>query len=963
MIKLNSFINQNKNKMKSKLLLVMVLCLTIVTTGFAQPGAKKEKKALDLNEEIKLDGKVRYGKLSNGLTYYVRANKKPENRADFQIAVNAGSVLEEKDQLGLAHFTEHMGFNGTKQFPGNTLIDNLEKEGIVFGREINAYTGFDQTVYMVTLPTDKPELFDMGLKILDGWAFGMLMTDKEIEKERGVITEEWRLGQGAQDRLRMKTWPTMLKGSLYAERLPIGTYESLQNFKPEAIRRFYKTWYRPENMAIIVVGDFDADEMEQKIKDYFQMNVAPSTPLNRPVITLPDNKEPLIAIATDKEATSNSIQFFYKHPSKQRKTIGDFREIALIHGLFDQMINARLQELSNKKDCPFMYAGVDYGNFLARPTDAFMGFIQAKDGKVMPAFEAVLMENQRAVQHGFLQTELDRAKENLLLQYDKEAKEESKTESSRLAARYVDNFLEGTPVAGARIENRYAKELMDDITIDEVNSLIKKWITDENFVVNITMPEKKGIKVPTEKDVIDLVAKVKKAKTKPYVDNVKTEPFLAKEPKAGKVKSKTENAEFGFTELVLSNGAKVILKPTTFKNDEILVSAWSAGGTSLYPDNKIINANYAASIIDGSGIGNYDNSQLMKFMKTKNMGVTPYIDDLEEGFRGSSSPKDFETLLQYMYMFFEVPRKDKDILDKEISQLQTQIQMVKNMPEFDFQMKLMKTMYPNDKRTILIPSEEQIKKMNIDEMYTIFRERFSDASDFTFTFVGNFGVDTTIALIEKYIGGMPSKGKKEQWQDKSTSFAKGVIDEVVYKGEAEKGMLALITNRPFEWNQKEVMATNILGDICDIKLTETIREELGGTYSPSFRLTFDKYPKPEATMMAFYGCDPNTIDKLTNATWGVLDKIINEGPTDVDLAKVKEQLIRAREKNIQENNFWTSSIKGSIWYENPLRTLEQYKAAVNAITKDDVQAVAKKYIDHKDHVRVSLKPAAMQPAK
>jgi zinc protease len=946
--------------MRSKILMVLVLCFTVITSGFAQPGAFKEKKALDLNEEIKLDGKVRYGKLSNGLTYYVRANRKPENRAEFQIAVNAGSVLEDKDQLGLAHFAEHMGFNGTKQFPGNSLIDNLEKEGIVFGREINAYTGFDQTVYMVTLPTDKPALFDMGLKILDGWAFGMLMTEKEIEKERGVIIEEWRLGQGAQDRLRMKTWPTMLKGSLYAERLPIGTLESLQTFKPEAIRRFYKTWYRPDNMAIIVVGDFDADEMEQKIKDHFQMTDAPSTPLNRPVITIPDNKEPLIAIATDKEATSNSIQFFYKHPNVPVKTIGDFRQQELVYGLFDQMLNARLQELADKKDCPYMYAGVGYSAFLARPTDVFMGYLVAKDGQAMKAFEAVLTENQRVYQHGFLPTELERAKESLLLQYDKAAKEESKTESSRLAARYVDNFLEETPVAGARIENRYAKELMEDITLEEVNALIKKWITDENFVVNITMPEKKGNKVPTEAEVIKLVEKVKKSKTKPYVDNVKTEPFLAKEPKAGKVKSRKDNAEFGYTELVLSNGATVILKPTTFKNDEILVTAWSPGGTSLYPDNKMINANYAASIVDGSGIGNYDNSQLMKFLKTKNMGIVPYINDLEEGFNGSSSPKDFETLLQYTYMFFEVPRKDKSILDAEVSKLQTQIQMLKNMPEFDFQIKMFKTMYPNDKRTILIPTEEQLKKMNIDEMYTIFRERFSDAADFTFTFVGNFGIDTTIALIEKYIGAIPSKGKKEQWLDKSSAFAKGKIDEVVYKGEAEKGMLVLATQKDYLWDQKENTATRILGDICDIKLTETIREELGGTYSPSFRLSYDKFPKPEISMMAFYGCDPTTIDKLTDATWGVLDKIVNEGPTDVDLAKVKEQLIRAREKQSQENGFWSSILKSYYWYETPLRTNEAYNAAVNAITKEDVQAVAKKYLDHKDHVRVSLKPAAMQ---
>ena len=950
--------------MKSRLFLVIALCLSVITTGFSQIGLGGSKKALNLNEEIKLDGKVRYGKLKNGLTYYVRANKKPENRAEFFIAVNAGSVLETPDQVGLAHFSEHMGFNGTKQFPGNTLIDNLEKEGIVFGREINAYTGFDQTVYMVTLPTDKPELFDMGLKILDGWAFGMLMTETEIDKERGVIIEEWRLGQGAQDRLRAKTWPTMLKGSLYAERLPIGTYENLVNFKPESIRSFYKTWYRPENMAIIVVGDFDADEMERKVIDYFQMNDAPSTPFSRPVITIPANKEPLIAIATDKEATSNSVQLFYKHPSKDIITIGDFREQELVYGLFQQMINSRLSELTEKKECPFMYAGVGYGSFIARPTAVYMGYLSAKEGKTMEAMETLLTENQRVLQHGFQQTELDRAKESLLLAYDRAAKEESKTESSRFASSYVDNFLENTPQPGARIENKYAKELMDDISLEEVNQLVGKWITDENFVVNITMPEKAGVKAPTEKDVLKLIEKVKKSKTKPYLDNVKTEPFLSKTPKAGKVKSRVDNKEFGYTELVLSNGARVILKPTDFKNDEIILNAWSAGGTSLYPDNKMINANYAANIIDGSGIGNYDHTQLMRFLKVKTFGVVPYINDLEEGFTGSSSPQDFEYLLQYIYMFFEAPRKDKSVLDKEISNLTTQIQMFKNMPEFDFQMQFMKTMYPNDKRTILIPSEEQLKKMNIDEMYKIFRERFSDASDFTFTFVGNFAIDTSIQLIEKYIGAIPSKGVKEQWMDRSSEFAKGTIDKTVYKGEAEKGMMVLVTNKAFDYSSKETMTTKVLGDILDIKLTETIREELGGTYSPMFRLSYEKYPKPEITLMAMYGCDPTNIEKLTTATWQVIDKMMTEGPTDIDLAKVKEQLIRAREKDYTNNNrFWGNLIKNSIWLNEDLKNVEQYKEAVNSVTKDDVHQVAKKYLEHKDHIRISLKPAAMESAK
>ena len=950
--------------MKKLILMATLFLFALGSAVFAQ-GLKTTGKAsaVKLDEQIKLDGKVRTGKLANGLTYYVRANRKPENRAEFQIAVNAGSVLETPEEVGLAHFTEHMGFNGTKHYPGNEMIDALEKEGIVFGRQINAYTGFDQTVYMVTLPTDKKELFSMGLKILDGWASGMLMTGKEIDKERGVIIEEWRTGQGAQDRLRAKTWPTMLKGSLYAERLPIGTLENLENFKHETIRGFYKKWYRPENMAVIVVGDFDADEMEQQIIDYFGIDDAPSTPFSRPTITIPDNKEPLIAIATDKEATGNSIQYFYKHPAFEVKTIGDYRTRYLVYSLYSDMINSRLRDLSEKKDCPFMGAYAGYTEFLARPTHAYYNSISAKDGKTLESLELMMMENQRVLQHGFVQTELDRAKESILTQYDRMAKEESKTESSRFASEYVDHFLEGTPAPGAKIENKWAKELVEDITLEEVNALAKKWITEENFVLVMTMPESKDVKVPTEKDVLKVINKVKKAKTKPYVDNVKTEPFLVKEPKAGKVVKKEENKKFDYTELTLSNGAKVILKATNFKNDEIILSAWSPGGTSLYPDNKLINANYAAGIIDASGIGNYDNSQLMKFLKGKTVGIVPSISELEEGFLGSSSPADFEILLQYLYMFFEAPRKDKDVLATEISKMENQIKMLKNMPEFEFQIQMLKAMKPNDKRTIIIPTEAQLKQMNIDEMHKIFRERFSDASDFTFTFVGNIDIDKTIPLIEKYIGSIPSKNRNEKWLDKDSPFAKGVVNKTVYKGQDNKGAMVIAVNNSFDWNTKERMATRILGDICSIKLTETIREEMGGTYSPSFQLSYEKYPKAEASLFAYYSCDPENADNLANATWKVFDKIIAEGPTEVDLAKVKEQLIRARETQQEKNGYWTSAIKGSIWYDFELTNLDEYKAAVNAITVEDVKEMAKKYLKHDEYVRVNLKPEAMDPAK
>lgn len=948
--------------MRNRVFLALALCITLITTGFAQ---NKKAAKVDLNEQIKLNGKVRTGKLANGLTYFVRSNNKPANRAEFQIAVNAGSVLEEPNEVGLAHFTEHMNFNGSRQYPGNSMISELEKKGIVFGREINAYTGFDQTVYTLTLPTDDKELFDMGLKILDGWAFGALMTGEEIDNERGVIIEEWRQGQGGSERLRAKTWGTMLKGSKYAERLPIGTLDRLQNFVYDDIRGFYHKWYRPDNIAVIVVGDFDADEMEQKIIDFFTMVQKPCTPLQRPVYTIDNNKEPLVCVATDKEATSTSIQMFYKHPAKDVKTIGDFREQYLLYNLFETMFDERLTELAEKKACPYMAAYAGYGSFLARSVAAYQIYINAKEGKAMNAIETVMLENRRLQQHGFLQSELDRAKEALLERYAQAAKEESKTESGSIAAELVNYFLENTPMPGAILENKWAKALMDDITLEEVNALINKWITEENFVCAISMPEKKGIKVPSEADVLKLIKKCEKANTKAWVDNTKNEPFFAQEVKGGKIVSSKKDDKFDYTEYTLSNGAKVFIKKTDFKNDEILVSIASDGGSSLYADKDIINVQFAASIIDECGIGNYNHTQLMKFMKGKSFGLTPSIGELREYLSGSCSPKDFETELQYMYMFFTAPRAEKEVLDNTIDKLKTQINMYKNMPEFAFQEEWIKAMHPNDKRTIILPTEAQMKQLDINKMLKIFKERFSDASDFTFTFVGNIDEATMLPLIEKYVGGLPSSnGKKaEKWQDRSTEFAKGVVDKNVYKGEADKGLMTITFTNPFTWSEKDRLATRALNNVCSIKLTEVIREKMGGTYSPSFSLDYDKYPKAEATVVCYYTCDPSTVDKLTTATFEVLDEIIANGPTEVDLAKVKEQLISSRKTQMERNGYWSGAITSSRWYGYEIQTLEEYTAAVNALTIEDLKTAAQKYLKHDGYVRVALKPEAMNPAK
>jgi zinc protease len=611
-----------------------------------------------------------------------------------------------------------------------------------------------------------------------------------------------------------------------------------------------------------------------------------------------------------------------------------------------------------------MYSYAYYGGFLGRNHSAYTTYASAKEGKLMESLELVMLENRRLQQHGFLQSELDRAKDELLESYDRSAKEESKTNSSSFADRLVYYFLENEPMPSADKKNEWAKALMEDITLEEVNALISKWITEENFVCTITMPEKKGIKVPTEENVLKLIEKCKKASTKPWVDNVKTEPFLAQEPKGGKVVSQTKNEKFDYTEYTLSNGAKVILKKTNHQNDQILTRAESKGGNSLYEDKDIMNVDYASSIVNSSGIGTYDNTQLMKFMKGKSFGLYSYISDIKEVIDGGCAPKDFETQLQYFYLVFTAPRIDKEVLASEVDKLKSQISMMKNDPVSIWAEKQLKAMYPNDKRNIYIPTDAQIKELNTDKMLKIFKERFSDASDFTFTFVGNIDEKTMLPLIEKYIGGLPSSNGKnaEMWKDRSATFAKGIVDEAVYAGEAEKGKTTIVFQHEFDYNNDRLV-TDALSEVCYNKLFETIREELSGTYSPSFYLGYSKYPK--AKLSAFYDldCNPNTIDQLTQATFKVFDKIISEGISEEDLIKAKETLILNRKKSEESNYFWLRQILGSKFDGYEMQTLEEYTAAVNALTAEDIKKVAEKYLKHDEYVRVSLKPAAMKPTK
>lgn len=943
--------------MKFQKTLLCVWLIAIATTVFAQQnnGSSSSATKHDLQAELPLNPKITKGKLENGLSYFIQKNQKPEKRAVFFLAVDAGAVLETDAEAGLAHFTEHLGFNGTKQFPGNSLIDELEKKGIYFGGDINASTGYNMTNYYVVLPTDDSTMLDKGLQILDGWAFGMLMTDEEIDKERGVIIEEWRTYLGAYERLQQKTMPIELKGSRYPHHDVIGTLENLQNFKYETVRGFYKKWYRPENMAIIIVGDIDVADMEKRIQNFFRMNDKPSTPFERPIMSIPDNVEPLIAIATDPEATSTDVCINFKHAPTPHKTYGDFRN-NIILSLYEQMLDSRIYEIGQKKTAPFIYGYSFFGSYWSEDNEAFSHYFEAKDGKSLASLEIILTELRRVQQHGFTETELQRAKDELRSQYEKAVKEEGKTESRWLCYSIGYYFAEeGSSLTSDSLDLVLADEFLPSITINEVNKVSDEWIHDENITVTITMPETKGVKVPTEKQVIDIMEKCKRMNTKPYIDNVNTSPFLVKEPQTGKVISRSENDKYDCTEIQLSNGAKVVLKKTDFQNDEILMAAYSKGGTSLYPDKQFVNADNAADVIRECGIGNYSPNDYEKYMKGKNYSLYPYISDLCEGISGRSTIRDFEYMLQELYMTFEAPRKDEEVFERLRTECLENAKLIPNSPEYQFSINYYKERYPNNSRFYALLTEKHISQMNLDEMFKIFRERFSNAADFTFILVGNLEESTVIPLIEKYIGGISSSEKREQYMDRTPEFAIGKVEKTFHLGIAEKSEVGIATRIPFNFNDREDLAFDVLTDIVDIKLTEVIREKMSGTYGTGFSISCSRIPQAFVYMSISLGCDPERIEELTNAIWAEIDRIIENGPTQTDLDKVKEQMIRHKEISWKQNNSWLFGLANYFVFDTKFYTLDEYRQAVNSFTIEEIKEAAK-YMKHDEYVRCILMP-------
>lgn len=911
---------------------------------------------IDTGQVMPVDPRVKIGRLNNGLTYYIRHNTLPEKRVELRLVVNTGSVMEDDDQLGLAHFVEHMNFNGTKNFPKNQLVSYLQSIGVKFGADLNAYTGFDETIYILPVPTDKPVLIDKGLQILRDWANDATFDPAEIEKERRVIIEEWRLTRGAQERLMKQTLPVQYRGSKYAERLPIGKKEVLENFSHDALKRYYRDWYRPDLQAVIVVGDIDVNDIEQKIRDLFNDIPAPTSPRKREVVAVPDHKESLSVVAKDKETAIPSVEILFKKDVQPESTIGDYSRY-MNRRLFTGMLNNRLRELTMKSNPPFVAANSYYGNSLARSKDAFTIYANTSDTGMSRTLQTLMQESRRVLLHGFTQSEFELQKKQIQGQYDLIFNEREKEESYKYVNEYINNFLVGEPIPGIEWEYDFVKQHLAGVKLEDINQLAKKWITNENMVVTLQAPDKPGIHIPSTAEVNKVLRDAEMAAVQPYQDKLIISSLMADTKiKSGKVTSTKENEDLEMTVITLSNGARVILKPTIFKNDEILLRAFSKGGHSLVKDEDYYSAEKAAAIVTQSGVGSLNAVELGNLLKGKNTRLTPYIDLYSEGLNGSTIPKETETLLQLIHLYFTSPRKDKEAFESyKTRQKQIYTNLIAD-PQVYFVNEFQKTMTRNHPRAAHIPSPDEFDKINLEKSIQIYKERFANAGDFTFFLVGAFEEETIIPLLEKYIGSLPGNNKKENFKDLGIRPPAGKIDKVVSKGSEPKSLVQIIFDTPASYNEKDAHVLQSIADVMNIKLVEKLREEKGSVYGISALSSMQKYPYSYTRFSLYFPCAPENADTITNAAIAELRRIIDYGVTEQDLSKVKEQQKRKLETDMKQNQFWIDALHQAYYLGNDPNNILERRKNIENLDSNTLRETAKKYINPSVYIRGVLKP-------
>ena len=936
-----------------------------LVTQTQQSPALEHARTGALRDPMPVGPGVTVGQLENGLQYYIRENSEPANRAEFSLVVKVGSVVEDEDQLGLAHFLEHMAFNGTENFEKQELIDFMESIGMRMGADLNAGTSFDETRYMLQIPTDSPEVMANTFQILEDWAHGLTLDPEEIDKERGVIIEEWRLRRGAAARIQDEQFPVLLRDSRYAERSPIGTVESLETFEHEALRRFYRDWYRPDLMAVIAVGDFDRAEVEALLIEHFEGISAPENPRERIEYSVPDHDETLFTIATDEELTSTSVAVYHMLALDEQETIGGYRQ-QLVEGLYNGMLNLRLGEIARNPNPPFLGAGSSKGS-LVRSKGAYLLSANVPEDGIERGLEVVFTEAERVARFGFTASELERQKIDVLRGIERAYTDRANRGSASYAAEYSRAFLDDEPIPGIEYEFELYKRFIPEITLTEVNQIGSEWIRPQNRVVVVTGPEKEDLDMPSEEALLAVLTGVADMEITAYEETVIDQPLLAEIPEGSTVVGTREFAE-DIVEWELGNGVRVALKPTDFREDQVLFQGFSPGGTSLASDEEWIPASSATVLLQGGGLGPFNTTDLRRVLTGKVASARPFISSFEEGVTGSGSPQDLETMFQLIYMTFTAPRADPEYFEVFNTRNRAGLQNRDASPAVAFNDAINRIMTQDALRSRPV-TVETLDHTDLGGSLAFYQDRFEDASDFTFIFVGNIDLDVMRPLVERYLGGLPSTNRVETWRDLGERPPRGVIEEIVRKGLEPQSQTRLFFTGSIDYGDRsQRLGIAVMTSVLETRLREVLREELGGTYSVSVGSSFSWRPAGQYRLSISFGSDPERADELLAAVYEEIDRLKSSPPDEAEVNDVLEAQRRAWETNQESNSWWLSVLDGRYRYlldqsdgrypsgDVLLETLPTYGAALDALTPPRIQELARRYFDQDNRVRVTLLP-------
>ena len=909
-------------------------------------------------QQIPLDNKVRYGILPNGMTYYIRFNNLPEQRADFFIAQKVGSILEEENQRGLAHFLEHMAFNGTENFPGTTALrDYLQSVGVKFGENLNAYTSVDRTVYMIkNVPTIRQGILDSSLLVLRDWSSFITLEDSAIDKERGIIHEEWRTRSNANNRMYEKILPEIYGGDRYGHRLPIGLMSVVNNFKYQELRDYYHKWYRPDLQGIIIVGDFDIDEMENRVKTLFSAISAPVNPAERVYFGVSDNKEPIISIASDPEATRTTLMMFHKHEAfpPQAKGTAEYLMLNFIRQMASDMINHRFQEIIQKPDAPFTYASAsDDSFFISKTKDAWTTYAVSKEGEQDRALATLVQETRRMTEYGFTQTEYDRVRADFLKAIESAYAERDKQKNNVYVDEYIEHFLENEPAPGIEFEYEFYNKIVDKIPVDAINEYVKGIISyDKNEVIVLMMPQKEGLEVPTEKELLAVYNQAKAQEVLPYIDKIVDTNLVRKSPKAGKVKSVSKG--LFTTEWTLSNGIKVQYRKTNFKEDQILMKGVSLGGTSLLNEKDMPTINLLNDLITLGGVGEFSRTDLSKALAGKKVSVSPSIGLRTEVISGSCSPTDFETMMQLVYLYFTQPRADEDAYEAYISRKRNELKNAESNPRVAFSDSIVRAIYGDN------PRAQRMKLAMLDDVnyalaMQMYKQRFMNADAFTFTFVGNINADAVKPIIEKYLGGLSNVKKQETFADVNMRPRKGFFSNVFDRAmETPKSSVFIYYSGDCDYTLTDNIRMDMLQQIMTIVYTEKVREQESGTYGVRANGNVSRFPNPNYSFQVTFDTDPALRERLVPIILQEIDNVMTEGPSETHFNIVKEFMLKKAKENSAENGYWLNVISELNF--TGLDINSEYEKIVNQLTPEDIKDFASYIFSQGNRIEVVMEP-------